>query len=67
MIYFAGGFIMGIGIALIINKLKTVDGVFKIDHSNPEKDIYRLDLENIILDGKTKLVLKVDHHANLTQ
>ena len=43
------------------------DGVFHIDRSNPEKDIYRLDITD--LDGlvhKKYLMLKIDKDAHLS-
>lgn len=43
-------------------------GVLRIDHSNPEKDMYRFeidDLEN--LSKKRRIVLKIDHNADLSQ
>lgn len=43
-------------------------GVLKIDHSNPERDTYRFeidDLENI--RNKHRLILKIDHNADLSQ
>lgn len=44
------------------------DGTLKIDHSNPEKDVYRLEIDNLdSLDSKTRIILKVDDNADLTQ
>ena len=43
-------------------------GTLRIDHSNPEKDIYRIEIDD--LDGLSKkkhVVLKVDNNANLSQ
>lgn len=46
---------------------RTEKGVMLIDHSDPEKDICRIDLNNK-LDRKTKkFILKIDHNAKLSQ
>ena len=43
-------------------------GVLRIDHSNPEKDIYRFELDSLDnLSRKKKIVLRVDNHADLSQ
>lgn len=58
-----GGFIAN----FVINRL-AAKAVLRIDHSNLEKDIYRLDLDRIVdLDERSHLLLKIDHNANLTQ
>ena len=43
-------------------------GTLRIDHSNPEKDVYRIEIDD--LDGLAKkkhVILKVDNNANLSQ
>ena len=48
----------------IINKV----GTLKIDHSDPEKDIYRIDIEDLDKLSKKKLIiLKIDNNADLSQ
>ncbi len=48
----------------IINKV----GTLKIDHSDPEKDIYRIDINDLDKLSKKKLIiLKIDNHADLSQ
>lgn len=43
-------------------------GTLRIDHSNPEKDIYRIDIDNLDeLSKKKEIVLKVDNDAHLSQ
>lgn len=47
---------------------KKTDGVLRIDHSDPDKDVYRFDVND--LDGlsrKKRIVLKVDNNADLSQ
>jgi hypothetical protein len=43
-------------------------GTLRIDHSDPEKDVYRIEIDD--LDGlikKKNVILKVDNNANLSQ
>lgn len=47
---------------------RTASGTLRIDHSNPEKDIYRIDIDDLDkLSRKKRIVLKVDNHARLSQ
>lgn len=43
-------------------------GTLRIDHSDPEKDVYRIEIDD--LDGLSKkkhVILKVDNNADLSQ
>ena len=43
-------------------------GTLRIDHSDPVKDVYRIEIDD--LDGLTKkkhVILKVDNNADLSQ
>ena len=43
-------------------------GTLRIDHSDPEKDVYRIEIDD--LDGlikKKHVILKVDNNADLSQ
>lgn len=43
-------------------------GILRIDHSNPEKDTYRFEIDNLdILNKKKKIILRVDNNADLSQ
>lgn len=43
-------------------------GTLRIDHSNPEKDIYRLEVNDLESISKMKqIILKVDNDAHLSQ
>ena len=43
-------------------------GTLRIDHSNPEKDVYRFEIDDIdSLSRKKRIVLKVDNCAMLSQ
>ena len=59
-VYVAVGFIFGLLTSVICRNLTKNDGILRIDQSNPEKDIYRLEIDNLdILPRKKKIVLKV--------
>ena len=68
---FLSGVLTMLPIHLIILRIRRklcLDGVLRIDHSNPEKDIYRIDIKELDrLDRKRYVVLKVDNHADLSQ
>ena len=50
-------------------RLGVKDGVLKIDHSDPEKDVYRFELGNALEDlhKRKYIVLKIDNNADLSQ
>lgn len=51
----------------IANHLFT-SGTLKIDSSNPEKDVYRFEIDDLDkLSKKSRIVLKVDRNADLSQ
>lgn len=65
-------FVLGFVLAMLINIVERLilkpHGTLRIDHSNPEKDIYRFEINNLdSLDKKKRIVLKIDHHADLSQ
>ena len=56
-----------IGIGLTEFRYRTI-GTLKIDHTNPSKDVYRFEIDNLsVLDKKNIIALRVDHHADLSQ
>ena len=63
----------GILVGLIIASLYrwnpwTGNGILRIDHSNPEKDVYRFEIDDLDkLENKKRIVLKIDHKSNLSQ
>lgn len=66
--WFSMGVFFGAIVANIGFYLKTARGTFRIDHSNPEKDVYRLEIDSLDkIDKKKRLILKIDHHADLSQ
>ena len=59
-VYVAIGFMFGLLTAIICRGLTKNDGILVIDQSNWEKDVYRLEIDNLdILPKKKKIVLKV--------
>lgn len=55
-------------VAILILRNANTAGTLKVDHSNPEKDIYRFEIDRFDdLDKKKRIVLKVDHSADLSQ
>ena len=67
LLYIAGLIVGGV-ITSVIFIVKSCFGTFKIDRSNPEKDIYRLDIRDIdSISKKKRLIIKVDNKADLSQ
>lgn len=62
------GIVLGSVVTAIIFGTRRAKGVLRIDHSNPEKDVYRFDIDELeMLDSKKRIELKIDHNANLSQ
>ena len=61
-------FMLGMIINDIYYRFVGISGKLKIDHSNLEKDIYRLEIEDLdSLNKKKHVTLKVIHNADLSQ
>ncbi len=62
------GVLLGISTNTYIKSGADTDGVLQVDVTNPEKDIYRLQLNSSLEDlaGKDKISLKVDPNAKLS-
>lgn len=68
VLIFALGLMVGMLVDEIINCCKKKYGILKIDHSNPEKDVYRFEIDDIEnLHKKKFIVLKIDNDADLSQ
>lgn len=62
------GMLIGSIISNIIFYVRSASGTLRIDHSNPEKDIYRIEVDNLDnLSKKKYVVLEVDNHADLSR
>lgn len=60
------GLIVGSLVVLIYYRCVTMSGVLQIDHSDPDKDIYQINLNSLDdLAKKKRVVLKVDNNAKL--
>ena len=65
---FTLGVIFGGVITNIISGLNKGYGVLRIDSSNPKKDVYRIEFDNLENLSKRKyIMLKVDANANLSR
>lgn len=61
------GIVIGMWIGMFISNLGAA-GTLRIDHSNPEKDVYRFEIDNWDkFTKKNRVLLKVDHKAKLSQ
>lgn len=57
VIIFLMGILMGIIISNLIWAMCSTCGKFKIDKSNPEKDLYSLEIKNLDLIEKKKFII----------
>lgn len=62
------GSVIGAIVSSIYFYYKSTTGTLRIDHSNPEKDTYRFEIDGIDnLSKKKKIIVKIDHNADLSQ
>lgn len=55
-----GGFLIGIVVGLLIANSKTVMGSLIIDDTDENKDVYRIEIDNLdVLSKKKQILLKV--------
>lgn len=60
--------IIGAIVGCMLMKAYLTKGVLQIDKNDPERDVYRLCIDELeSLDRKKYVMLKVDKHANVTQ
>lgn len=63
-----GVFIMYLIDRFIMPRCGKHDGILHIDTSNPEKDLYRFDIDDLDkLHKKNYMVIKINKNADLTQ
>lgn len=66
MLSFILGTMFGFVVTCIWFATRTV-GKLRVDHSNPEKDLYRFEIDDLDKLSKRKMViLKIDHRADLS-
>lgn len=62
------GCVLGVIGTLLLNYINSAHGVLRIDHSDPNKDLYRFEIDDLDkLNGKTYVELKIDHDADLSR
>lgn len=67
LIYFACGLVSSL-VTLLITYLSSAHGTLRIDHTNPEKDVYRIEIDDLeALSRKKQVILHVDNSAILSQ
>ena len=67
LILFVCSFVSSI-VTMIVMYLTSARGTLRIDHSNPEKDVYRIEINNLEdLSRKKRIILDVDNSAILSQ
>lgn len=64
---FIGGILVGVILCKLIFCLSSKKGVLRIDHSNPDKDVYRFEIDGVVNNSTKRFILKVDHNADLSQ
>ena len=65
-IVFASGVLAGVLVILSSLKLTTKKGYLLIDESNPDKPIWRIDLNNLLDDNTKKFVLEIKRGVDLS-
>jgi len=61
------GVLIGSIMTSIIQLMRTGYGTLRIDHSNPEKDIYRFEIDKFEdLSKKKRVLLHIDNNADLS-
>ena len=63
------GVLLGIVIANVFHFRRTTFGTLRIDNTNPEKTIYRIDLDCQLdlVSRKKRVMLKIDNDADLSR
>lgn len=63
------GVLVGIIASYIFQVVQTAYGTLRIDHTDPEKDLYRIDIDGNFdnISKEKRIILKVDNNANLSQ
>lgn len=59
---------LGSLVTYIFSVTRETGGTLRVDHSNPEKDAYLFEIDDLDnLDKKKRIVLNIDHNARLSQ
>ena len=63
------GVLVGIIASYVFQVVQTAYGTLRIDHTDPEKDLYRIDIDGNFdnISKEKRIILKVDNNADLSQ
>lgn len=62
---FVIGVVVGSIVTIVASKLRSGYGILRIDHTDPEKDVYRFDLNKFDdLRKKKRIVMRIDNNAD---
>ena len=63
------GVLVGITGSYVFQVVQTAYGTLRIDHTDPEKDLYRIDIDGNFdnISKEKRIILKVDNNADLSQ
>lgn len=63
------GVLVGILASYVFQVVQTAYGTLRIDHTDPEKDLYRIDIDGNFdnISKEKRIILKVDNNADLSQ
>ena len=63
------GVLVGIIGSYVFQVAQTAYGTLRIDHTDPEKDLYRIDIDGNFdnISKEKRIILKVDNNADLSQ
>ena len=63
------GVLVGIIGSYVFQVVQTAYGTLRIDHTDPEKDLYRIDIDGNFdnISKEKRIILKVDNDADLSQ
>lgn len=68
LLWYVVGIVIGCIINILICRANSSSGTLRIDHTNPEKDVYRIEVDDLDkLSKKKRIILKVDNRADLSQ
>lgn len=67
LLWFAVGVLVGILLSFVHSKLTTKKGYLLIDESDPDKPIWRIDLNNLLDDNTKKFILEIKRDVDLSQ
>ena len=64
---FSVGVLIGILLVFMRSKLTTKKGYLLMDESDPDKPIWRIDLNNLLTDKTKKFILEIKRDVDLSQ